>query len=182
MNLTHHEVALDTFVPMLTALSEWLDLGSKTHAPDGAALVNARLAPDMYTLAQQVRQACFHACDGVARLSGSHEHTVGAKALDASAVGDEATSVAGMKAQIERTLSQLRGVDPAAFAGVADRDCSIPISDSQRIAMNGSTFLKAWALPHFYFHVVTAYGILRQQGVPLGKQQYLSQVGAFIQS
>lgn len=181
MNLTHHEAALDTFVPMLTTLSEWLDLGSETHPPDGAALVNARLAADMYTLAQQVRQACFHACDGVARLSGSHEHAAGASAEDASAVGDEATSVAGMKAQIERTLSHLRSVDPATFAGAAERDCSIPSSANKRIAMNGSTFIKAWALPHFYFHVVTAYGILRQQGVPLGKQQYLSQVGAFIE-
>jgi hypothetical protein len=46
--------------------------------------------------------------------------------------------------------------------------------------MNGLDFLRAWALPHFYFHVVTAYDILRHNGVPIGKQDYLSQVGAFV--
>jgi hypothetical protein len=74
----------------------------------------------------------------------------------------------------------VRAVPAAAFDGGEDRDCSIPIANGMLIAMDGLRFLRAWTLPHFYFHVVTAYGILRHSGVALGKYDYLSEVGDFV--
>ena len=85
-----------------------------------------------------------------------------------------------LKARIARTVDYLKSTDAVAFEGAEDRDCGIPIPNDMVIAMNGLQFLRAWALPHFYFHVVTAYDILRHSGVVVGKQDYLSQVGAFV--
>jgi hypothetical protein len=83
-------------------------------------------------------------------------------------------------AQITRTLEAVRSLPEAAFDGAEERDCSLEIPGDMVIAMDGLRFLRAWCLPHFYFHVVTAYDILRHNGVELGKRDYLSQVGAFI--
>ena len=85
-----------------------------------------------------------------------------------------------LKSRIAKTVDHLKSADAAAFEGAEDRNCSIPIPNNMVIAMNGLQLLRAWALPHFYFHIVTAYDILRHQGVVIGKQDYLSQVGDFI--
>jgi hypothetical protein len=90
------------------------------------------------------------------------------------------TSFAGFTAQIARTVEYVRSASPAAFEGAEERDCSIEIPGDMVILMNGLQLLRAWSLPHFYFHVVTAYDILRHHGVQIGKQDYLSKVGAFI--
>jgi hypothetical protein len=124
----------------------------------------------MYTLAQQVQQACFHAEDATARLVGRAP----------AAVEDAPSTLSGLRARVERTLTHLRDVSAAAFDGAEDRDCSIPTPNKMVIEMDGVRFIRAWALPHFYFHIVTAYGILRHSGVALGKKDYLSQVGRFI--
>ena len=74
----------------------------------------------------------------------------------------------------------MRGTTAADFEGAEERDCSIEIPGDMVIVMNGLQLLRAWSLPHFYFHVVTAYDILRHNGVEIGKKGYASQVGAFI--
>jgi hypothetical protein len=74
----------------------------------------------------------------------------------------------------------VRNAQAAAFEGAEDRDCSIEIPGDMVIEMNGLRLLRSWSLPHFYFHVVTAYDILRHHGVVIGKQDYLSQTAAFI--
>ena len=163
MSLTMHTMSAGSFVPMLESLSAILDNAS----PD---MTEARLAPDMFTLAQQVMMACHFALDAAARLTGQPAHEI----------GEPRATLAALKAQIADTLATLRAVKPAAFDGAETRDCAIDIPGNMVIALDGETFLRAWALPHFYFHVVTAYDILRHQGVTLGKQDYLSQVGAFI--
>jgi len=165
-----HTRALDTFVPMLESLTEWLDRGVAHASSNDRSLADARLAPDMYTLAQQVQLACHHATDAVARLTGNAPATM---------EGPD-TTLAGAKAQIDRTLARRRDVSPADFDGADERDCSIPIGNGMAIVMDGLSFLRACALPHFHFHAVTAYDILRHEGVGLGKQDYLSQVGACI--
>jgi hypothetical protein len=165
-----HDMAVGSFVPMLESLSQVLDKGAD-HAKSGHLdLVNARLAPDMYTLAQQVQQACHHVKDGTSRLTGK----------GAAAMEDAETTFAGLKAQVARTLDFVRSTTAAAFDGAEERDCSIEIPGDLVIQMNGLQLLQAWSLPHFYFHVVTAYDILRHNGVHIGKKDYLSQIGGFI--
>lgn len=170
MDLSMHTMAVETFLGMLESLALWLDKGAAHADARRLDLVNARLAPDMYPLSQQVQQACFHARDAVSRLTGR-----GPAKTD-----DTEKTVAGLKQQIARTLDLLKNLEPSAFAGAATQDCSINTPNGLLVEMDGVRYLRAWALPHFYFHIVTAYDILRHDGVDLGKKDYLSQVGAFI--
>jgi uncharacterized protein len=164
-----HSMAIESFVSGLKSLAGLLDKGA-AHARDNKLdLVNARLAPDMYTLAQQVQQACYYAKDGTARLTGNRSAAM-------EAVG---TTFAELKANIAETIEHISDVSAAAFDGVEARDCSIE-RPGIVISMDGLRFLRAWALPHFYFHLVTAYGILRNNGVAIGKRDYASWVGDFV--
>lgn len=167
---TLHAFCVGSFIPMLESLREWLERGAQ-HTGGGGELPGARLAPDMYTLAQQVQLACHHARDAVARLSG----------MTPGPAPNVQADLKGMHDQIADSLALLRSALPAAFAGAGERDCSIPTPDGRVIRMDGLTFLRAWALPNFYFHAVTAYDILRHSGVPLGKKDYLSQLASLIQ-
>ncbi len=172
MTISMHTMSVDTFVPMLESLSLILDKGAAHAKAAKLDLVNARLAPDMYTLAQQVQLACDNACNGAARLC----------AQEPAEFADDETIIADLKVRIAKSVAYLKGLPASAFAGAEERDCSLPIpnDDKLMIVMNGLQFLRAWALPHFYFHVVTAYDILRHNGVVIGKRDYLSQVGQFV--
>jgi hypothetical protein len=169
--LTLHTLAVDSYVPMLESLSAILDKAAAHAVGESLDLVNARLAPDMYPLAKQVNLACYYATDGTARLAGGPAREV---------TESKAQTLEDLKRLIAITVSELKKTDPTACAGAERRDCSISIPNGMTIEMNGLQFLQSWALPHFYFHVVTAYDILRHNGVVIGKQDYLSQVGRFI--
>jgi uncharacterized protein len=170
MKISMHDMTVGSFVPMLESLSSVLRKGEEHASSANVDLVNARLAPDMFTLAQQVQQACHYAKDAASRLTGK-----GGASMD----GAEST-FAGLNAQIHRAIDEVRGAPAAAFDGAEDRDCSIEVSSDTVIEMDGLRLLRSWSLPHFYFHVVTAYDVLRHHGVVIGKQDYLSQVGGFI--
>lgn len=169
-----HEIAIETFVPMLRSLSNVLDKGAE-HArvvkSDPGALVEARLAPDMYTLAQQVQLACDQAAGSTAQLTGQEppKFENNEKTLD------------DLKTRIASTIEFVQQVHESKFAGAEDREIRIPIPEMNlEFQMNGLQFLRDWALPHFYFHMVTAYDILRHKGVEIGKRDYMSQVGRYI--
>ena len=170
MKISMHTMAVDSLVAMLESLSAILDKGAAYAKTTKLDLVNARLAPDMFTLAQQVQLACDHARDGVSRLTGRNP----------SPVDNHGESLDDLRDRIANTVEYLKLSEVGAFDGAEDRDCSITLPNNTVIDMNGLQFLRAWALPHFYFHVVTAYGILRHNQVVIGKQDYLSQVGGFI--
>jgi hypothetical protein len=172
MRISMHTMAVDSFMPMLESLSAILEKGTASTKTTGLDLMNARLAPDMFTLAQQVQLACDHAKDSVSRLTGR----------EPSPVENHEMSLEDLRDRIAKTVEYLKLVEVEAFEGAEDRDCSIPLPNNKVITMNGFQFLRAWALPHFYFHVVTAYDILRHNQVVIGKQDYLSQVGGFIRS
>jgi uncharacterized protein len=169
-----HSIATETFVPMLRSLSNILDKGAdyaRTKKSDPAALVNARLAPDMYTLAQQIQLACNQAKDATAHLA----------AKKAPQFEDNEQTLEQLKARIAKTIDYVQSVHATAFEGAEDRKIIIPIPENNmEFEMNGLQFLRDWALPHFYFHVVTAYDILRHNGVDIGKRDYLSHVGVYI--
>lgn len=171
MSLSTRGMAVETFAPMLESLSVILDKAREHADETGIDLPNARLAPDMFTLTQQVQSACHNARDGVARLCGGAVSTP--EPLE--------PSLAAMRARIAVTIAFARAADTADFAGAETRDCSIPLPGGLgAIELDGEAFLRAWALPHFYFHVVTAYDILRHNGVSLGKRDYLGHLAAHI--
>lgn len=169
-----HEVAIETFVPMLRSLSNVLDKGvehARVGKSDPCALVEARLAPDMYTLAQQVQLACDHAVISTAQLTGQERPKFenNEKTLD------------DLKTRIASAIEFVQQVHQSKFAGAEDREIRIPIpAMNGEFRMNGLQFLRDWALPHFYFHVVTAYDVLRHKGVEIGKRDYMGQVGRYI--
>jgi uncharacterized protein len=169
MKISMHAMAVDTFVPMLESLAGILDKAAVYAEAAKVDLVSARLAPDMFTLAQQVEEACFHAKYAMSLLTGQPP-----------AVKDGTEkSLEGLKTQIARTLEYVRGIPVEAFDGADERDCSIEAQSNEIVEMDGLRFLKSWALPHFYFHIVTAYGILRSRGVAISKNDYLRQVTQF---
>jgi uncharacterized protein len=174
VKISIYTIAIETFVPMLRSLSNLLDKGAehaRANQSDSNALVNARLAPDMYTLAQQVQLACDHAKDSTARLRGE----------DPPRFENNEKTLEELKARIATTIDYVQSEGAAAFEGAENRDIRIPIpAMNGEFQMDGFQFLRDWAIPHFYFHVVTAYDILRHRGVEIGKRDYLSSVGKYI--
>jgi len=173
VKISVYAISIGTFVPMLRALSSILDKGAE-HASarnfDSAVLVNARLAPDMFPLVRQVQIACDHAKNSTARLIGQ----------EPPVFEDNEQTLDELKARIARTIDYLQSARETAFEGAEDRDIKIPLPNNLALEMNGLQFLRDWALPHFYFHVVTAYDILRHNGVEIGKRDYLSHAAGHI--
>lgn len=168
MPISVHALAIDTFVPHLQNLSEFLDRGAARLGPD--VLPGLRLAPDMYPLAYQVQIACYQAEDAVARLSGAPPRTL--ELLD--------EPLDRLKARIAAAVEALRGTSEGALDGAEDRPIVRPLRDDLRIEATGLQLLRDWVLPNFYFHVVTAYGILRHHGVELGKPDFMRHILPYI--
>jgi uncharacterized protein len=173
MMLTMHALSVEVFTDMLGDLSKILDKAAE-HARaeriDPATLVGARLAPDMFDLAKQVQAACHQATNGTARLAG----------VEPPVFKDDETTLDALKARIARTIDYLSGFDAHALEGAEERQITIPTPFDFVFEMTGLHLLKDWALPHFFFHVTTAYDILRHKGVVIGKQDYLGHMAAFM--
>jgi hypothetical protein len=125
-------------------------------------LLGAKLAPDMFTFTKQVQIATDHAKGGAARLAG----------LEPPKFPDSETSVAELRVRVQAVLDYVDGVDPALFAGAEDRDIQL-VYPWATYDFKGAKFLTYWSLPNFFFHVTTAYNILRNNGVAIGKADFL---------
>ncbi len=168
-----HAIATGTFDPMLEALSANLEKGEAFAAETGldpAELANARLAPDMFTLSWQVQVACVQVDIGMTLLAGRPKPQPSVADLD----------FPGMRARIAQTLALVRSVPESDFEGAEDRETVLEVPGGLVFEMTGFQLLRDWCFPHFFFHVVTAYDILRHNGVPLGKMDYVRHVGAYI--
>ena len=169
MSFTMYSMAMDTFVPLLGTLSTLLDKGAehmkaKGYKPD--ALAEARLAPDMFPLTKQVQIACDQAKSVAARLTGQ----------EPPRFEDNEQTLDELKTRIRRTLDYLERAFER-VPGRRDSSGGLPAHGGYELDMDGVQYLRDWALPNFYFHVVTAYDILRSQGVQIGKQDYLAHAG-----
>lgn len=166
MTITIQELAIDTFVHMLGTLGHVLDKAAEHAAArkfEVSVFATARLAPDMFPLSTQIYLACHHAKDGTARLIGQEPPTLERFQENFDQLGP----------RIERTLEYLHGIPQSAFDGAAQRTITITINPERVFEMTGLQFLRDWTLPHFYFHVVTAYDIIRAGGVEIGKRDYV---------
>jgi hypothetical protein len=129
---------------------------------DPAILLTARLAPDMFTFTRQIQIACDHGKGMMARLGG----------VENPKFEDKEASFPELKARIARTLEFVRSVPEAGFAGCEDRDLVVQ-AGPRTLEFKGLPYLVGYAIPNFYFHLTTAYAILRHNGVPLGKTDFL---------
>jgi uncharacterized protein len=173
MKMSMYAMSVEAFVPALRALNQMLDKGA-AHATtkkfDPDVLVNARLAPDMYPLVKQVQIACDFAKNSTARLIGR----------DPPRFDDNEHQLAELNVRIAKTLDYLQSVQASAFEGAEEREITIPIPTGGSFKMNGVAFLRDWTLPNFYFHAITAYDILRHNGVDLGKRDFLAEMHKYM--
>ncbi len=130
---------------------------------DPATLINARLAPEMFHLSRQVQIACDTVKKGAARLTS----------LEAPVFADDETTFAELQNRISKTIAFLDGIKESDFIGAETRAITFPVGPEMTMNFSGEDYLNQWVLPNFYFHVTTTYNILRQQGVALGKRDFL---------
>ncbi|ARU29151.1 DUF1993 family protein [Cellvibrio sp. PSBB006] len=159
-----YELTVIQFSKMLTNLDLILDKAAayaEAKKFNSEVLLNARLAPDQFHLIRQVQIACDTAKLGVARLTGK----------TAPVHEDNETSVAELKARIHDVLAFLSSMNPQDFEGAKERSISQPRWEGKYLT--GFEYAVQHAVPNLYFHITTAYAILRHNGVDLGKKDYL---------
>ena len=165
MKVSMYQSSVPTCIRMLTNLAAILDKAA-AHAEsrkiDPAALLTARLFPDMLPFTKQIQIATDTASGGVARLAGSEvpifEH-------------NEA-SFAELTARVRKTIQYLETMKPEQLDGSEDKTVSWQTRSNTK-SMQGLPYLMNHLLPNVFFHITTAYNILRHNGVELGKMDYL---------
>jgi hypothetical protein len=171
MNL--HALAVPTFTQMLRNLSAQLDRGAAFAADNGLSsddLIQARLAPDMFPLVDQVRFTCRQANEALARLTGQTPPDLVEVEPDWAA----------LKALIAATVARLEATPASAFDGAGERAIELVMPNGIVFDMTGEQYLRDWALAQFYFHLMAAYAILRHKGVALGKPDYVAHAIAYV--
>ena len=165
MTLSMYQASVPRFVNMLTNLSGILDK-AQAHVDarklDETALTHFRLYPDMFPMYRQVHIAGDTAKGAVARLAG----------VEIPAYEDSDRTLAELQARIAKTIAFVQTFTPAQIDGTEDKDIVIKRGDKET-HYKGMQFLLGHATPNLYFHITTAYGILRHNGVELGKRDYL---------
>jgi uncharacterized protein len=168
MKISMYEASIPTLLHTLRSLKAILEKGvahaeSKKFEP--TLLATTRLAPDMFPLTRQVQIATDAAKGAAARLAG----------VDPPKFEDNETTMAELIARVSKTIDYLQGFKPEQLEGSEERTITIP-TPRQTFTFPGLVFLRHWALPNFFFHVTTAYNLLRHNGVEIGKADYLGGV------
>ena len=170
MSISMCQSSAPVFIRMLKNLSAILDK-AQAHADakkfDSAVYLQARLAPDMRPLAKQMQIACDAAKGCMARLAG----------VEIPKHPDTEQTLAELKARIATVTDYVKSFKPEQIDGTEAKEIVLKLGPQQDLILNftGLAFLQAFSMGNFYFHVTTAYALLRQQGVALGKMDYLGQ-------
>jgi hypothetical protein len=165
MPVTMYLVSVPVFQRRLTALTaiiEKAEAFAVARKVEPSVLLQARLYPDMFPFVRQVQTATDHAKGASARLAG----------IDIPRFADTEATFDELKGRIGKTLEFIETIEPAAMDGSEDRDVHLMIGGKER-TMKGEPYLINFAMPNFYFHVTTAYAILRHNGVELGKTDFM---------
>lgn len=166
MSISMYSASVPVFEKMLGNLLRWLD-AAEAHAAekkfDTSVYLAARLAPDMLPFTKQIQIACDMAKYGVARLSGT----------TAPKFDDNEATMAELRQRIAKTLDYIRSVPADLIDGTEAREIEVPIRGMAALKFTGEPYLKHWVLPNFYFHVTIAYGLLRHNGVEIGKFDFI---------
>jgi uncharacterized protein len=163
--LSMYDATISPLKRALSNLSHILKKGEE-HADakkiEHAVLLNGRLFPDMYPLTRQVQIATDMSKGAAARLAG----------LEIPKYDDDETTFAELQARIAKTIAFIDSVKPEQMVGSETRDITITVRKME-LKFTGQTYLLSWVNPNVYFHVTTAYNILRHNGVELGKSDFL---------
>ena len=171
MSITLSSASLPVFAKFLGNLRHLLTKAQAdvlARGYDEQALVQYRLAPDMLPFKRQICIACDAAKLCAARISG----------LEAPVFENTEDTLEELVGRIDKTLAWLQTVPPAALDGLEDKQVTFPAGKTATRTMRGEDYLKNWALPNMFFHITTAYAILRHNGVAIGKTEFLMGAGA----
>ena len=167
MSLTMYSASVPVFVRMLGNMLNWLDK-AEAHAMarkfDSGNYLGLRLAPDMLPFNRQIQIASDGAKGCVARLAG----------VEPPKFDDNEATLADLRERVRKTIDYVNSVPASAIDGSEERDIVIPMRTRDALQFKGQFFVQHWALPNFFFHITTAYALLRHAGVELGKADFLA--------
>ncbi len=165
MPITMYTASVPRLANILKNVSQFLtkaEAYAVARKIDPAVLLSSRLFPDMFPLIRQVQIACDHAKGSVARLAD----------MEVPKHEDTEQGFAELQQRIAKVIAFIESVPAERFDGSEERNIVLMLRDRE-ITFNGLQYLTGFALPNFYFHVVTAYNILRHNGVDLGKRDFI---------
>lgn len=168
MSVSLYDVAVPSYKKHLHALDGLLEKAEAYAALkrfDPSVLLDARLYPDMYELTKQVQACSDFSKNSSARLAG----------VDVPSMPDTETTFGELKDRIGKTVTFLDTLKPEQMEGSADKVFTIKVGPND-MTFSGKDYLLHFALPNFYFHAATAYGILRHNGVEIGKRDFMRRV------
>jgi uncharacterized protein len=166
MAVSMYTVSIPVFIQHLNGLNTVLDkaaawaVARKVNETD---LLNMRLSPDMFNLARQVRAATDHAANAAARLSSK----------EPLKFANDETTIPQLKDRIAKTIDYLKSIKQTEIDGTETKDINITFPSGQTRQFTGQSLLLGNSLPNFYFHTTTAYDIVRQCGVEIGKRDFM---------
>ena len=164
--MSFYDATVPAFLQILGSLSGLLTkaeahCAAKNIQPE--VLLNARLYPDMLPLNRQIQLACDFATKGCARLTHS----------EVPSIPDTEKTFAELQQRLANTIAYAKSFKPAQFDGADARDVTFPAGPNKSMTLKGQQFLSGFSFPNFYFHAATAHGILRHNGVEIGKRDFL---------
>jgi len=164
--MSFYDSTVPAFLQTLGAISAILGKAeahcqAKNIQPE--TLLSARLYPDMFPLTRQIQTMCDFAAKTCARLTGSEVPTT----------PDTEKSFGDLQARIAKTVEYVKAFKPTQFDGADGREVTFPVGPSNQMTLKGQQFFSGFALPNFYFHAAIAHGILRHNGVEIGKRDFM---------
>jgi hypothetical protein len=164
--MSFYDATVPAFLQILGSLSGLLTKAeahckAKNIAPE--VLLTARLYPDMLPLTKQVQLVCDFAGKGCARLTGS----------EVPSTPDTEKSFDELKQRLAKTIDYVKGFKPAQFEGADAKNVTFPIGPDKTMTLTGQQFVSGFSFPNFYFHAAIAHGILRHNGVEIGKRDFM---------
>jgi len=167
MPLSMYKASVPVFQQFLACHSAIIDKAAayaEAKKIEPSALLNARLFPDMLPYVRQVQIACDMAKNAAGRLAGAERPQF----------PDTETSFAELKERIAKTLAYIGGFRPEQIDGSEEKELVIPMGGTDTRKYTGQGYLFGFALPNFFFHLTTAYAILRHSGLELGKRDFMA--------
>jgi uncharacterized protein len=164
--MSFYDASVPAFLQILGSLSNILtkaEAHCKAKNIQPEVLLDARLYPDMLPLSRQIQLMCDFAAKGCARLSHS----------EVPSTPDTEKSFEELKQRLAKTIDYVKAFKPAQFDGADSREVTFPVGPDKTLTLKGQQFLNNFAFPNFYFHAATAHGILRHNGVEIGKRDFL---------
>jgi hypothetical protein len=164
--MSFHDASVPAYLQILGSLTGILTKAeahctAKNIQPE--VLLGARLYPDMLPLSRQIQLACDFAAKGCARLTHS----------EVPSTPDTEKSFDELKQRLAKTIDYVKAFKPAQFDGADSREVTFPAGPNNTMTLTGQQFLSHFSFPNFYFHAATAHGILRHNGVEIGKRDFM---------